>query len=244
MAHKWWRLHATILTSRKIQTLPDKLVRPWLNSMAIACEHDGVLPEIEDYAFEMRLPLETAKKFRSELIERKLIDEHDGVFTMHDWEFWQFENGTSEKQRTSAAERAKRYRDRRDGKRDASVTSRDESSVTSRDDKRDERDENVTRHGSDENVTDDFADTIERIASRHPKKSGIAAGRTRLAQVLANSVDPIAAVHSADTIHAAFCASDEWKRDGGRFAPKLSNWADQNGFLDPPPATQQEDEVW
>ena len=287
MPNPWLRLHTSILDSKKIQTLPDRLFKPWLNSLAIANRHDGILPSLDDYAFEMRLPLEKAKKYRSELVERKLIDEHDGIYTMHDWEFWQFENGTSEKQKSSAAERQKRYREKRNALCSRDVTDRNADRNALRNADRNESDENVTRNGSrarteqnrteytEQNRTDnalrnavtrnsvtrnavtqrnatvtecdadqnEFSDTIDRIASRHPKKSGITAGRMRLAQILANAVDPIAAARSADTTHAAFCRSDEWRREGGRYAPKLGTWADSNGFMDPAP-TQQEEEVW
>ncbi|MCC6365051.1 MAG: hypothetical protein IT165_16175 [Bryobacterales bacterium] len=91
--------------------------------------------------------------------------------------------------------------------------------------------------------SDEFFETIERIAARHPRKTGLTEGKHRLAQKLSEAVDPIAAVRSANQNHAAQCATEEWKREGGRYAPKLGNYAERNGWMDPPqPETAHEGE--
>lgn len=55
----WFRLHTNILNSRKIKTLPDKIFRAWIESMAIARDHGGELPILADYAYEFAIGVES-----------------------------------------------------------------------------------------------------------------------------------------------------------------------------------------
>lgn len=115
MAENWFKFHTNALAKSKIHYLPDRFFRRWVEFMCVAQNHEGVLPPIDQCAFEMRISVSDCRKAYRELIDRKLIDEEDGVGTMHDWEQWQFQLTAlppASPIREKANERVKRYREK------------------------------------------------------------------------------------------------------------------------------------
>ena len=70
--------------------------------------------------------------------------------------------------------------------------------------------------------------SAERLAAVHPRKGGsVLAARALVGILKKNCADREAAAQllaGIEARHAAWVDSDEWKREGGRFAPKLSRW--------------------
>jgi hypothetical protein len=77
----------------------------------------------------------------------------------------------------------------------------------------------------------------EKLYLRHPKKAGRILAQQTLAGALAESRDPEALAERIDQRHEAWCASPDWRREGGRFAPKLADWLMARGWADDPPET-------
>lgn len=83
----------------------------------------------------------------------------------------------------------------------------------------------------------DPSDLAESLYGRHPKKAGKVLAEQALAEALASSADPRRLAMLMEERHAAWCSSHDWRKDGGRFAPKLFDWIRNQGWLDDPPET-------
>ena len=78
----------------------------------------------------------------------------------------------------------------------------------------------------------DAGDAFAEIWARHPRKEGeTRARRTFAAQLKKNP----AALEAIQTGHAAWCATERWTKEGGRYAPKLAAWLAEQGWEDEPP---------
>lgn len=265
MGDSWLRLHTDILDNPKIRELPLSLLAHWVLTMVVAKKHGGVLPSIERFAFEMRISKTSAKQVIDKLCKASLIDTNDGVLTMHDWEYWQFESGTSEKQKTSAALRMKRFRERQ---RNGGVTGVTDS-VTSDDFERNAVTQksvtNVTRNGSrartdsetdsdtERNVTtvtrsvtasvtlqSAVCDSLNRICALHPKSDGIAMGRKLLESELSGAINPEELAIAIENRHRIYVESNTGIKK--RFIKSLANWVRDNGFMDPVPKGDTDDQ--
>ena len=106
---KWFRLHADLVDNPKVQSLNGPLFKAWVNLMCIACFNDGLLPDIQRIAYRLKLSEDRTSSLIRGLVNLKLIDESDGVLTIHDWDEWQFR---PENSRASSTERVRRHRER------------------------------------------------------------------------------------------------------------------------------------
>lgn len=109
----WFRIHNSIVDNPKIQRLPDNLVRPWLNLVAIANANGGTLPSLVDVAFRMRMSETKCEALIETFLKRVLFDQTDAGIAPHDWNDWQYQSDVS-------TERVTQFRKRR---RNVSVTS-------------------------------------------------------------------------------------------------------------------------
>lgn len=119
-AKPWFRIHNTIVDNPKIQRLPDNLVRPWLNLVAIANGNGGVLPPLADVAFRMRLAESKCETLIETFLERRLFDKTPDGYAPHDWNDWQYQSDVS-------TDRVQKFRERHkqrpgNGARNVSVT--------------------------------------------------------------------------------------------------------------------------
>src|SRR5665213_3323814 len=87
----WLRLHHSILDCRKLQSLPDREFKAWVNMLLIASENDprGELPSFADLAFRLRLREDFVSRLISKFARESLVDHTNGVYSMHDWLDWQ-----------------------------------------------------------------------------------------------------------------------------------------------------------
>ena len=108
----WFRMYTDILNNPKIQKLPEKLVKPWLNLLCVASNNGGILPSTEQVAFALRVSETAAETLIETMVERKLFDRTEGGVFVHDWKDWQYPSDVS-------TDRVKRYRN---GKRNADAT--------------------------------------------------------------------------------------------------------------------------
>lgn len=111
----WFRFYNGVVDDPKVQRLRPELFKTWVNLLCIACRNDGALPGFEDLAFALRMDDATLSSQLGELIFVGLLDEVGTGLAPHNWSGRQYRGD----QDVTAAERAKRYRDR---KRDATNT--------------------------------------------------------------------------------------------------------------------------
>lgn len=103
----WFRFYTDVLNDPKVQRLDAETFRTWVNLLCLAKEHDGVLPDLSDVAFALRMSDDQTLAFLTELEKRGLIDVgDDGTRTPHNWEGRQYPSDSS-------TERTRRYRARK-----------------------------------------------------------------------------------------------------------------------------------
>lgn len=112
MRDQWFRMHTDILNNRKVRTMPAELFREWIFMLCVARRNGGVLPPIEDLAFELRISVKDTNAMLSRLRKYALLDEQDDVISPHDWGYWQFDLEAVVKAKKAAAERQQRRRDK------------------------------------------------------------------------------------------------------------------------------------
>lgn len=89
----WFRLYASILNDPKVQLLPDRLFKFWINCLAITCDQRGYLPAPREIAFRLRLSLTEVEDDLASLMTHGLIDSEKvgdrTVLQPHRWFEWQ-----------------------------------------------------------------------------------------------------------------------------------------------------------
>lgn len=85
---KWFRLWHDMIDNPKIQNLPNKLFKAYINTLCIASANDprGSLPNLTKYAFKMRVKPGEAKKILEELENLRLVSNANSIFFIHDWD--------------------------------------------------------------------------------------------------------------------------------------------------------------
>lgn len=101
----WWRAYSSARHDPKVQRLSGDAFKAWFNLLCLASEHDGILPDISDVAYELRRSEEAAKKLLDDFIERELLDVTDRGVTPHNWNGRQYKSDVS-------TPRVKRFRQR------------------------------------------------------------------------------------------------------------------------------------
>jgi hypothetical protein len=101
---RWFRLYDDVLNDPKVQKLSGETFKLWINVLCIASKHGGVLPNLDDLAFQLRLPTLVCKTEIDTLKAAGLID-GDKKLKPHGWEKRQYKSDTS-------TERVKRFRER------------------------------------------------------------------------------------------------------------------------------------
>jgi hypothetical protein len=123
----WFRLYANILNDPKVQLLPDRLFKFWINCLAITSDQRGYLPAPREIAFRLRLSLTEVEDDLAILMTHGLVDAVtvDGKTQLqpHNWFAWQPPSYYS-------TERVRKWRrNKRETKRNGDVTA-DETNET------------------------------------------------------------------------------------------------------------------
>lgn len=89
----WFRLYSEVVDDPKVQLLPDRLFKLWINLLAITAQRRGHLPPARDIAFRLRISLADAEDDLAALISHGLLDwtTVDGKKALqpHNWTTWQ-----------------------------------------------------------------------------------------------------------------------------------------------------------
>src|SRR5256885_2785196 len=90
----WLRLYHALLGCRKLQSLPDREFKAWINMLLVASKTTprGSLPSISDLAFSLRLREDFVIRLVTKFKRECLLDDVNGVLFMHDWADWQFKS--------------------------------------------------------------------------------------------------------------------------------------------------------
>jgi hypothetical protein len=106
-------MYDDILDNPKIQRLPDKVFKTWVNLLCVARRHGGILPPACDLAFALRLDEKEIQKHVTTLINAGLIDKIEGPngnnLSPHNWEIRQFNSDVSTDRVRAFRERSKEH---------------------------------------------------------------------------------------------------------------------------------------
>lgn len=103
MPNSWFRLYNEALDDPKVQSLPDRLFKFWINILCLASRKQGYIMS-SNVAFSLRIDANDAKNDVAELERLTLLDRVDDEHLIpHNWLERQFVSDTS-------TERVKRFR--------------------------------------------------------------------------------------------------------------------------------------
>ena len=105
---QWFRFYVEVLDDPKVQCLPPKTFKNWVNILCLAKRGNGVLPALSDIAFALRLPEQETKQLIETLQEMELLEQDETGMKPHNWNSRQYMHVVS-------TERVKRFRKRKQG---------------------------------------------------------------------------------------------------------------------------------
>jgi hypothetical protein len=84
----WLRLYHEVLDDPKVQRLDARVFRAWINLLCLASRSQprGLLSEIDDIAFALRMTAEEARSAVETLIECGLLEQGQHGLSPHNWE--------------------------------------------------------------------------------------------------------------------------------------------------------------
>lgn len=86
----WLRLYTNLLNDPKVQLLAPEHFKGWINLLCLAKQYDGLLPDIRNIAFRLRITDAQAEELIETLKARGLLDDHgDSQIAPHNWDKWQ-----------------------------------------------------------------------------------------------------------------------------------------------------------
>lgn len=94
----WFRFYDEVVDDPKVQKLPDRLFKSWVNFMCIANKNTsnrGALPPIDDVAYRLHCTTSKAESVLAELVKAGLFEWRDGVAYCHNWNNRQFQSDSS-----------------------------------------------------------------------------------------------------------------------------------------------------
>lgn len=104
----WFRMHTEILHHRVVATLPSDIFKAWVKILCLAKLGDGIVPNVQDIAFQLRCGVNSAERWTSELVnDYGLLESNgDGTFRPKNWNKHQYVSDVS-------TDRVKRFRERK-----------------------------------------------------------------------------------------------------------------------------------
>ncbi len=239
MARSWIRLYVDVPNDPKVQLLPDRVFRFWVNCLCVAGRHpDGLLPPASELAFALRLDERDVERYTHSLVGNGLLEPFGGGTRPHNWGKFQYEQSTS-------TQRMRRLREKRD-KSDAShvtshvtkVTDTRSVSVVSVSENQEEKQKPITREGSSGlwiragfDSPEGFEGWFTILYAEHPTRGDFAVAKSIIFdEILAGKLTR----SDFETGYAAYRRCDAWTRDNGRYIPKLSRFCTDRSWKFPP----------
>ena len=102
----WFRFYDEVLDDPKIQRLPSDIFKCWVNILCLAKRHGGILPDVTDVAFALRITGDEADELLNALATAGLLDSTKQGWEPHNWKGRQYASDNS-------MERVNRYRAKR-----------------------------------------------------------------------------------------------------------------------------------
>ena len=91
---RWFRFYTEALNDPKVQRLPAKTFRTWINILCISADREGelwgTLPPVSDLAYQLRMTEKATTELLDTLIAIGLIDRNGESVSLHNWDKWQY----------------------------------------------------------------------------------------------------------------------------------------------------------
>lgn len=91
----WFRLYNDVVDDPKVQRLSADLFRSWINILCLASRNDGVLPNVTDLAFGLRIAQADVMTLLDRLTEAELMERTPAGWAPHNWRGRQFASDSS-----------------------------------------------------------------------------------------------------------------------------------------------------
>lgn len=103
--NSWFRFYNQAIRDPKVMRLSDADFRLWISMLAVASEHGGHIPPLDDLKLLLNRRLDYLLSGLTRLVKAELIDELAFGYEPHNWTKFQYKSDTSN-------DRVKRYRER------------------------------------------------------------------------------------------------------------------------------------
>jgi hypothetical protein len=251
MALPWFRVYSELLNNRKFHRLSDSLKARLLYLWCLAAKNDGILPDMEDIAFALRIPEADAQTTLDDLFAAGFLDRVERGITPHDWNEHQYISDVS-------TGRVKRFRQK--VKRDETVSGNEMKPFL----KRNETVQEQSRLRADSDTeTEQSTPSAAKIAAkksllspeheteldavavrihgRHPavRRCGLGEVKTHLRAIARGVPDGerLDLLRKVDANHTGWCDTEDWSKEAGQYAKGLANWLapGKQRFIEAPP---------
>lgn len=230
----WFRAYVSVLDpDDKTRDLTDRQFRNWHLLLALFKKSGGRMPSTAAISRALSIPLGKVEGTLSELADATLFDRSNGEWVPHNWKKRQFDSDVS-------TERVRGFRERRN-KKDRNV------SLSQKETPPENRVQNTlplpplspAEQPGDLRL-DDWA---EKLYSRHPRKKDKPLVESILCEIITtknpdNTEEFLAMV---DAAHERKCASQDWRKDGGKYVPSLAKWLSDEGWTEAVSAESESD---
>lgn len=216
---EWFRMYVESVDDHKVQKLPGDLYKFWVNCLCLTRENDGVLPPAEKLAWRLKLSQKKLDFMLAQLIKEELLeDQSAGRLVPHNWNDRQYASDVS-------TARVKRFRERQ-----RNVATAAPIPVAVPAPKAVSLSESVSvSEGFSEELLDPEAFCLWLYA-RHPRKKALPVVQAQIVALLAgDSPERLFPIIAA--VHTECCASDEWRKENGRYVPRLDLWLSDKPWI-------------
>ncbi len=92
---RWFRYYSEALNDPKIQLMPPRLFKVWVNLLCVASENDGRLPSVHELTLLLRRRSDDVQAYLNDLSARGLVDVVGDHLEPHNWPERQYKSDTS-----------------------------------------------------------------------------------------------------------------------------------------------------
>jgi hypothetical protein len=222
MSYPWFRFYDEVVDDPKVQRLPDRLFKAWINVMCIANKSShskGILPPVQDIAFRLHISEAKTETIITELIKAGLIECAGSVLSCHNWTGRQFQSDVS-------TDRVKRFRN---AKRNVSETQSGNAPDQIR------PDPPMVPPQKSSSIKKEYSDEFERFWLSYPRHAGKGAAFKAWQKIkpsLAMQEIILQAVEKQKQ-------SRQWIKQSGEFIPHASTWLNESRWDDDMVAVDQ-----
>lgn len=238
---RWFRFYTEVVHDPKVQLLPDKTFKEWINVLCIAGDNGGILPDDKSIAFTMHMTTASARQMLIRLKDAGLLDlGEDGKMRPHNWGERQFQSDVS-------TERVRRFRDKKKSVSSDGCGNGNETFQETIEKRPRARDTDTDTEYKPPTPFQKRADSPEcaavfhRIVKRHAENYRHAMKTQMIVASWSDALakrpdDPLAQATLIDNAHKAACCLNGWE---GKFREALEKWLAREGYMDDYPDTSE-----